>query len=388
MQQFSELPPLSLYLHFPWCIEKCPYCDFNSHALKDPLPEQAYIDALLADLDAQLPLIWGRPLHSIFMGGGTPSLFSVQAMETLLSALRARLNFPPDLEITLEANPGTAEQERFRGYRDAGINRLSVGVQSFNNRHLQQLGRIHDAREAIHAVEMAHQAGFDNINIDLMYGLPGQNVTESRSDLHMAMALGPTHVSHYQLTIEPNTLFYHQPPELPDEDRIIDIEDACREFLAEHGFVRYEISAYAQAGRQCAHNLNYWLYGDYLGIGAGAHGKLTKVAEQRILRRWNVKHPRDYLQAHNDAQRIAGTSVPDEAETAFEFMLNGLRLIQGFDSALIAQRCGFPVTKLDKPLQTAEQQGWIEWGLNNIRPSELGLQYLNNLTELFLPDGS
>ena len=388
MQQFSELPPLSLYIHFPWCVEKCPYCDFNSHALKDELPEQDYVAALLMDLDAQLPSVWGRTLHSIFMGGGTPSLFSVTAMESLMSGLRARLNFAPSIEITMEANPGTVEQDKFKGFYDVGINRISIGVQSFNNRHLKQLGRIHNAREAIKAIEVAHKAGIDKINTDLMYGLPDQTVGEARGDLQMALALGPTHVSHYQLTIEPNTLFHHQPPLLPDEDRLIEIEENCREYLADNDFERYEISAYAKPEQRCEHNLNYWLYGDYLGIGAGAHGKLTDAHQQCITRRWNIKNPRDYLAAKAPEAFIAGQSQPTEQETTFEFMLNALRLIDGFDSELIQQRCGFPISTIDTLLQQAEEKELIDWGLKTIKPTEHGLQYLNNLTEIFLPKHS
>ena len=383
MQQFTDLPPLSLYIHIPWCVRKCPYCDFNSHELKQTLPEQDYIRALLDDLEQQLPQIWGRGIHSIFIGGGTPSLFSVDSLALLLSELRARLNFAPDIEITLEANPGTAEQDKFSGFRQAGINRLSIGVQSFNDQHLQQLGRIHSAREAIKAIEMAHKAGFERLNIDLMYGLPGQTVGQARGDIQTALALAPTHLSHYQLTIEPNTFFYHQPPLTPDDDQIVDIEDACRAQLAAAGFARYEISAYAKASQQSQHNLNYWLFGDYLGIGAGAHGKRTDAPAQRIVRNRQHKNPRDYLAAAN---KTAGQDNPDTRTTQFEFMLNALRLTEGFDTELFQQRTGTPIRQIEAPLQEAERKGLIDWELKRIRPTTLGLQYLNDLTGLFLPD--
>jgi len=385
MQHFSELPPLSLYIHFPWCVKKCPYCDFNSHAKDAALPETDYINSLLADLDHELPLIWGRKLHSIFMGGGTPSLFSAEAMEQLMSGLRARLNFKPDTEITMEANPGTFEQHKFKSFNDIGINRLSIGVQSFNNKHLQQLGRIHDAKEAIRAIEVAHKAGFEKINIDLMYGLPSQTLGEAKGDLQMAMAMNPSHISHYQLTIEPNTYFHVHPPFVPDDERIADIEESCREMFAANGYDRYEISAFAKSGQQCQHNMNYWQFGDYIGIGAGAHGKLTDVAKQQIERRWKVKNPRDYLAASSTEQQTSGSQLLDQQTSAFEFFLNAFRLIEGFDSNLFALRTGQPISSVDKQLQLAESKGLIEWGLDTIRPTQTGLQFLNNLTELFLP---
>lgn len=383
MQQFTALPPLSLYIHIPWCVRKCPYCDFNSHEQKQTLPEQAYIQALLDDLDQQLPNIWGRTIHSIFIGGGTPSLFSVESFARLLSELRARLNLQPDIEITMEANPGTAEQDKFTGFRQVGINRLSIGVQSFNEQHLQQLGRIHSAGEASKAVEMAHNAGFERINIDLMYGLPGQSMDEALSDIQSALALAPTHLSHYQLTIEPNTYFYHHPPSTPDEDRVADIEQACQEQLVEAGFTRYEISAYAKDQQPCQHNLNYWLFGDYIGIGAGAHGKRTNAHEQQIVRSHQLRNPRDYLAANT---KTAGQDIPTARMTQFEFMLNALRLTDGFDSELFTQRTGTAIHQIKTALQQAEQKALIDWGLKQIKPTQLGLQYLNDLTALFLPD--
>ena len=388
MQHFTELPPLSLYIHIPWCIKKCPYCDFNSHELNDTLPEQQYIDALLSDLDQQLANVWGRSIQTIFIGGGTPSLFSAEGMNQLLSGLRARLNFPPTIEITLEANPGTVEQIRFEDFHAIGINRISIGVQSFNNKHLKQLGRIHSAREAIKAIEIAHKAGFEKINIDLMYGLPGQSIGEALGDLQCAFALNPDHISHYQLTIEPNTLFHHQPPLLPDDDQLTEIEEACREQLAMHDYLRYEISAFARPGQQCEHNLNYWQFGDYIGIGAGAHGKITFGAEQAIRRYWMVKNPRDYLDAANQSNqthRLSGSKKLSEKETAFEFFLNAFRLVNGFDTELFQLHCGLPISSIEKDLQLAEQKDLINWGLKEIQPTKLGLQYLNNLTEIFLP---
>ena len=386
MQHFTELPPLSLYIHIPWCVKKCPYCDFNSHELKDTLPEKQYIEALLTDLDQQLARVWGRSIQTIFIGGGTPSLFSAEAMNQLLSGLRARLNFPPTIEITLEANPGTVEQTRFEDFFSIGINRISIGVQSFNNQHLKQLGRIHSAREAIKAIEIAHKAGFNRINIDLMYGLPGQSAGEALGDLQCAFALSPDHISHYQLTIEPNTLFHHQPPLLPDDEQLADIEEACREQLEIHDFQRYEISAFAKAGQECQHNVNYWQFGDYIGIGAGAHGKITHGAEQAIHRNWMIKNPRDYLNATEQAQRLSGTRQLSEKETSFEFLLNAFRLIGGFDTELFKLHCGLPISSVEKGLQLAEQKDLINWGLKEIQPTKLGLQYLNNLTEIFLPD--
>jgi len=383
MQQFTALPPLSLYIHIPWCVRKCPYCDFNSHEAKQALPEREYIRALLDDLEQQLPQFWGRSIHTIFIGGGTPSLFGVESLAQLLSELRARLNFAPDIEITLEANPGTAEQEKFSGFREAGINRLSIGVQSFNDQHLQKLGRIHSAREAIKAIEMAHKAGFEQLNIDLMYALPGQSVGQAMGDIQCALALAPTHLSHYQLTIEPNTYFYHHPPLTPDDDHIVDIEEACREQLASAGFERYEISAYARESQQCAHNLNYWLFGDYLGIGAGAHGKRSDAHAQQIVRNRQHKNPRDYLSTQD---KTAGRDIPDARTSQFEFMLNALRLTEGFDTELFLQRTGTPIAQIETQLQQAEQKGLIEWGLKRIAPTPLGLQYLNDLTSLFLPD--
>ena len=385
MYNFTSLPPLALYIHLPWCVRKCPYCDFNSHQAPDTLPETEYVDALLRDLEQELPLIWGRPIVSIFFGGGTPSLFSAETLDRLFSGLRARLKLLPDIEITLEANPGTVEAGRFREFRALGINRLSIGVQSFQDEQLAALGRIHGGREAIAAAEAAHAAGFTDFNLDLMHGLPRQTVASGMADVRQAIALAPTHISYYQLTLEPNTLFHARPPTLPNDELLADIEEAGQTLLAEAGYAQYEVSAYARDGFRCAHNLNYWEFGDYVGIGAGAHGKLTLPAEQRILRRARVKNPRDY-------QALAGSAAayeeeaPPPREAAFEFMLNALRLKEGFAPHLFQERAGIPLGLINEQLQQAEGQGLLEWGLQRVAPTPHGWRYLNDLMQCFLPD--
>lgn len=386
MFHFTTLPPLSLYIHFPWCIEKCPYCDFNSHAVKDVLEEKAYIDALIADLEQELPLIWGRSIISIFMGGGTPSLFSPESIERLLSALRARLNFSPDIEISMEANPGTVEQGRFAEFRAAGVNRLSIGIQSFNDDSLQRLGRIHGRNEAIRAAEQAHSSGFNSFNLDLMYGLPQQSLPEAIEDIKTAIALEPRHISHYQLTIEPNTLFYHQPPQTADDDQLWEMQLACQQQLAKANYQHYEISAYARVGHQCQHNLNYWQFGDYLGIGAGAHGKISDAAQQQITRRSKRRQPRDYLEKAYSEKRVSDEKQLSTKDATFEFMMNTLRLKQGFETGLFTQHTGLVINQISTALQQAEEKGWIEWDTRHIRPTETGQQYLNDLLQLFLPD--
>ena len=388
MQHFTELPPLALYIHFPWCVRKCPYCDFNSHELKDALPEAAYIDALLQDLDQELPAIWGRPVVSIFMGGGTPSLFSPESMDRLISALRARLNLKTNIEITMEANPGTVERDKFTEFRAAGINRLSIGVQSFNDDQLVKLGRIHNARDAIRAAEAAHKVGLDNFNLDLMYALPAQTPQQAEQDVATAIDLCPSHISYYQLTIEPNTFFHHQPPLLPDDEVTHNIETRCRARLAEAGFIQYEISAYAKTGQRCQHNLNYWQFGDYLGIGAGAHGKLTDAHQQQISRRWKLKHPREYLAHADSPQRIDGSNILTANDASFEFMLNALRLIDGFDVALFEQRTGMALDVIEDTLNQAQEQGLLEQRTDMIRPSPRGLNYLNDLMAMFLHESA
>lgn len=378
--------PLSLYIHFPWCVRKCPYCDFNSHEFEGELPEAAYINALLADLQQSLPAIWGRPIESIFIGGGTPSLMSAEGLERLLSSLRALLGLTPECEITLEANPGTVEQGRFAEYRAAGVNRLSIGVQSFAEEQLKRLGRIHSRDEALRAAEAAHAAGLDNFNLDLMFGLPGQSAEQALADVQQAVALEPAHISYYQLTIEPNTAFAHQPPVLPEDDALWAIQQQGQETLAVAGYVQYEVSAYARDGWQCRHNLNYWRFGDYLGIGPGAHGKLTHPAEGRVERVWKQRHPRRYLESADTLQVVAGRRDLSREDLALEFMMNALRLHDGFDSALFQAHTGLPITVVEQPLREAERLGLVEWGLHRITPTERGRNYLNELLELFMAE--
>jgi len=384
MFQFTALPPLSLYIHFPWCVRKCPYCDFNSHAVRGDLPEDQYIDALLADLESDLPRVWGRPVRTVFLGGGTPSLFSPEAIERLLAGVRARVALVPEAEVTLEANPGTVETERFRGYRAAGVNRLSIGIQSFQPEQLHTLGRIHGRDEALAAAQAARAAGFDNFNLDLMFGLPQQTLDEALTDLRTALALHPTHLSLYQLTLEPNTLFHAQPPELPDEDVLAAMQEALQAELADAGFAQYEVSAYARAGRRCRHNLNYWQFGDYLGIGAGAHAKITDA--EGVTRLWKVKQPRDYLETVGTPAGLGGEQRPGRDDVVFEFMLNALRLTEGVPALLFNERTGLDLSCMQKPLTQAMARGLLEPGLEHIRPTPLGRRFLNELVALFLPE--
>jgi len=380
--RLTALPPLSLYVHMPWCVRKCPYCDFNSHELKGTLAETEYVDALTADLELSLPLVWGRRIHSVFFGGGTPSLFSAAAMDRLLMALRARLSIEPDCEITLEANPGTFEAAKFRDYRAAGINRLSIGIQSFNPAHLAALGRIHDDTEAWRAVEIASKH-FDNFNLDLMYALPRQTPAEAEADCAAAVSCGTTHLSFYHLTLEPNTVFYSKPPALPDDDAAAGMQEAIETRLAAAGFEHYETSAYAKAGRECRHNRNYWLFGDYLGIGAGAHSKLSFA--DRIIRQARYKQPKTYF---DQLQKNAPVFEEHEVTTRdlpFEFMLNALRLTEGFAVEMFAERTGLSITAAASALNEAEQRGLIERDHARIRPTVLGRRFLNDLLELFLP---
>ncbi len=385
MHQFTCLPPLALYIHFPWCVRKCPYCDFNSHEIRGELAERAYIDALIADLEQELPRIWGRTVNSLFMGGGTPSLFSADGIDRLLSALRARLTFAANIEITLEANPGTVEQYRFAEFHAAGVNRLSIGVQSFQNALLEQLGRIHDGKQAIRSAEAAHKAGFDNFNLDLMFALPGQNKQTATDDLHTAISLSPSHISYYQLTIEPNTLFHKHPPVLPNDELAWAMQCEGQSQLTTAGYNQYEISAYAQTDRQCRHNLNYWQFGDYLGIGAGAHDKITDMAQQTITRSWKIKHPDTYLAKATTKHRIAGSRILSEDDTTLEFMLNTLRLTNGFNNDLFQQHTGLKLSSIEQALQTAESNGWLIRDNEYIQPTEQGQQFHNDLVTLFLP---
>ena len=382
--QLAALPPLSLYVHLPWCIKKCPYCDFNSHEMaRAELPEQRYIDALIADLEASLPLIWGRSVHSIFIGGGTPSLFSPAAIDRLLAELRARLRLDADCEITLEANPGTFEKDRFKAFRHAGVTRLSVGVQSFNDAHLKALGRVHDSAQAIAAVEEA-AASFETFNLDIMYALPGQTLAGLEKDMRQALALSPPHISIYHLTIEPNTYFAKFPPVIPEEDLAYAMLDRITEMTAQAGMQRYEVSAYAKPGHRCFHNLNYWQFGDYLGIGAGAHSKLSFA--HRIVRQVRWREPGLYTE-----NALAGEAVTQEAEVSradlpFEYMLNALRLRDGFKLQDFAEKTGLPVSALQTGLDEAERKGLIERDLTSLRPTERGFDFLNDLQSLFLSD--
>ena len=381
-------PPLSLYVHLPWCVRKCPYCDFNSHEHRAGAPPfDAYVDALIADLDFDLPLAWGRTVHSVFFGGGTPSLFPPEAIDRFLQAASARLRFVPEIEITLETNPGTVEHGPFAGYRAAGVNRLSFGVQSFDDGCLQRLGRIHSGGDARRAVLAAQDAGLQNINLDLMYALPGQTLAMALDDVERGLALGPTHLSHYQLTLEPNTVFAVRPPDgIPDIDAAWDIQEACQARLAEAGFAQYEVSAYARDGRQCAHNLNYWKFGDYLGIGAGAHGKLTLGADQQVLRRWKSKHPADYLLKAGTPAAIGGDEVLNAARLPFDFMLNALRLNDGVPLAMFEARTGLARSAIAPQLDEARTRGWLEPDPDWLRPTELGRRFTNDVIGLFLRD--
>ncbi|WP_180683926.1 radical SAM family heme chaperone HemW [Tepidicella baoligensis] len=386
--RLPALPPLSLYVHLPWCLKKCPYCDFNSHEWRraagqgGDLPWADYLDALRADLESSLPLIWGRTVHSVFIGGGTPSLFPPEAIDRLLSDIRARVRLEADAEITLEANPGTFETDRFRGYRQAGVNRLSVGVQSFDDRFLRALGRVHDGAQARAALEEA-ACHFDTFNLDLMYALPGQTLADLERDLAMALAYAPPHLSVYHLTLEPNTYFAKHPPVLPDDDTAYEMLDLITQRTGESGMARYEVSAYARPGHQCWHNTNYWQFGDYLGIGAGAHGKLS--FPHRIVRQVRWREPRRYMEQALLGQPMASEEEVPPVELPFEFMLNALRLREGFELTDFSDRTGLPVTAILQALQEAERRGWIERDLQRIRPTAHGFDFLSDLQALFLP---
>ncbi|MGC8113863.1 radical SAM family heme chaperone HemW [Metapseudomonas otitidis] len=382
LPQGFQLPPLAAYVHIPWCVRKCPYCDFNSHAAGPELPETDYVDAVLADLEQDLVHVHGRPLTSIFFGGGTPSLFSAAALGRLLEGIERRVPFAPDIEITLEANPGTFEQAKFSAYRQLGINRLSIGVQSFQGDKLKALGRIHDGSEAIRAADMARNAGFDNFNLDLMHGLPDQSLDDALYDLRTAIAQGPTHLSWYQLTMEPNTVFWSQPPQLPEDDLLWDIQEAGQALLAEAGYAQYEVSAYARAGRQARHNLNYWTFGDFLGIGAGAHAKLSSP-EGRIQRTWKTRLPKDYLDPAKAFQ--AGARELDADELPFEFLMNALRLTDGVPAGLYPQRTGLPLADLAASRSEAEAQGLLQADPARLAATPKGQLFLNDLLQRFLP---
>ena len=380
-----SLPPLALYVHIPWCVRKCPYCDFNSHNRPEKLPQDEYVAALLADLEQDLPLVWGRPVTSIFFGGGTPSLFSGDAIAAFLDGASARLRFRPDLEVTLEANPGTIEHDHFEAYARAGVNRLSIGVQSFDDGCLARLGRIHDADQAERAVKLAQDAGFSNINLDLMYALPGQDMAMARRDLECAFALAPTHISHYQLTLEPQTPFAKHPPKgLPDHDAAWTMQESCQELLSEHGYRQYEVSAYAREGHECAHNVNYWRFGDYLGIGAGAHGKITLPAEDAILRRWKLKRPSAYMESAASDKRIGGDDWIGTEQRPFEFMLNALRLVDGFSLLDFEARTGLSRDTIATTLGDLFDKGLLEQQGDHLTPTDMGRRFLNDVMGAFL----
>ncbi|WP_027858085.1 radical SAM family heme chaperone HemW [Marinobacterium jannaschii] len=374
-----QLPPLSLYIHIPWCIRKCPYCDFNSHAVRDELPEADYITALMADLEQELNSVAGRELQSIFIGGGTPSLFSAEALKEILQGVEQRIPFAQGIEITMEANPGTFEQEKFEGFREAGVNRLSIGIQSFQDEQLKALGRVHCSDEARHAAGTARKI-FDNINLDLMHGLPGQGLEQALDDLRSAIALQPDHLSWYQLTIEPNTEFHSRPPSLPVDETLWTIQEQGQVLLAAEGYAQYEISGYARNGKQAVHNLNYWRFGDYLGIGAGAHGKVT-LPTGEVLRRWKLRQPKAYIGEENrlsGADRIAPDALP------FEFMMNVLRLHQGVDSSLFELRTGLKLETIHRQLEAARMKGLLVEDPQRLQPTQQGRLFLNNLLEMFL----
>ena len=389
--KLTALPPLSLYIHFPWCEKKCPYCDFNSHQIKDVsgdakasqgFDEGRYIKALIADLETELPRIWGRQVHSIFIGGGTPSLLSAEAMNALLSAIRARVNLEPDCEITMEANPGSVETEKFAGFAKAGINRVSLGIQSFQDAQLKALGRIHNGAQAKHAIEIAMQH-FKSVNLDLMYGLPNQSLEAAKADIETALSFKTPHLSFYNLTLEPNTYFVNFPPKLPNEDDVDAIFEQNLALLEQAGYRRYEVSAYAKKAQECKHNLNYWRFGDYIGIGAGAHGKIS--FPDRITRQVRERHPETYMQAieTNGNALIEARDIPAK-DLPFEFMLNALRLTDGVDTNTFSERTGLPLNVVSKGLDEASKKGLLDSNPSKLKATEQGLRYLNNLQEMFL----
>jgi len=409
--QTTELPPLSLYIHIPWCIRKCPYCDFNSHNVPQALPQDEYVEALLRDLDQDLTLAQGRPLASIFFGGGTPSLFAPERIARILDGVAARLHLADDAEVTLETNPGTVEHGPFADYRRAGINRISFGVQSFDDGALQRIGRIHDAAQAERAVKQAQDAGIGNLNLDLMYALPQQTLAGALADVEKALLLQTPHLSHYQLTLEPNTAFAASPPPLPDDDLALDMQEACQQRIAAGGLQQYEVSAYARPGRECVHNLNYWHFGDYLGIGAGAHGKVSSTVGKRtpgaceigtadsaqasglpnqrafqIRRRWKVRTPRGYLEHAATTRRIGGDDAVAADQVPFEFMLNALRLNEGFALEEFASTTGLDEQALRPQLDEALRQGWLELTSGHVRTTPFGRRFLNDVIAAFLPE--
>lgn len=388
MLERTTLPPLALYIHIPWCVRKCPYCDFNSHAASGDIPQDSYITALIADLGHDLPYLMERRVGSVFIGGGTPSLLSAASVDRLLSQVRCDVPLTPDCEITLEANPGTIEAGRFSELRRVGVNRLSIGVQSFNDVLLKRIGRFHGAKQAIAAVHSAAAAGFENVNLDLMYGLPGQTMREALCDVETAIALRPSHISHYQLTIEPNTLFHRYPPSLPKEDAIWVMQNRCQDRLARAGFEHYEVSAFAHHGMRCIHNLNYWSFGDYLGIGAGAHAKLSDPIHPRIKRIVKQKHPRQYLDCVESGDFVMSEVFVPKEEIPLEFMLNALRLKDGFSIRQYETTTGMSIDVIEDCLQQAEERGLLARTSSAIRPTPLGQRFLNEVLLMFYPDGA
>jgi putative oxygen-independent coproporphyrinogen III oxidase len=380
--RFDALPPLALYVHIPWCLKKCPYCDFNSHERRGEVPEARYVASLMRDLEFALPSIWGRRIVSVFLGGGTPSLFSPEAIDAILAGVRARVPLLPDAEVTLEANPGTFERAKFAAFKAAGINRLSLGVQSFDARFLAALGRVHDEHEARAAAEAAIEI-FGNVNLDLMYALPGQTLDDARADIAAALGFAPPHLSFYHLTIEPNTLFHRHPPKLPDDELSADIEDLVDTSLASAGYVNYETSAHARPGYECRHNLNYWRFGDYLGIGAGAHSKIS--FHNRVVRQIRYKKPQQYLEQAELGAPLLEEHEVTRADIGFEFMLNALRLAEGVPVGLFRERTGYPLTLVEKELEKAEKRGLLERDHVSLRASPLGQRFLNDLQSMFLP---
>jgi putative oxygen-independent coproporphyrinogen III oxidase len=388
MFQFTAPPPLSLYIHMPWCVRKCPYCDFNSHEAGDEVPEQAYVEALIADLEQDLPLVRGRPVETVFIGGGTPSLFAPSSIDALLGAVRARLPLKPGAEITLEANPGTVDQARFRGYHDAGITRLSLGIQSFQPGLLASIGRIHDDRQGLAAVHSAQEAGFENLNLDLMFGLPGQDIEAALADLRMAIGLQPAHVSWYELTLEPNTWFHHHPPRLPDDETRWRMQQEGLALLQAGGYRRYEVSAYALEERECRHNLNYWRFGDYLGIGAGAHAKLTDAARQTVTRYAKTRHPRAYLERAHHPERLGSVTALTARDVVLEFAMNALRLDAGFTVDGFRAATGLPFSAAAGALHASLERGLLEQNRDVIRTTPRGQRYLDELLQYWIAEES
>ncbi len=385
--KFTAPPPLSLYVHIPWCVRKCPYCDFNSHGLREAAPPvDDYVAALLADLEQELPAVWGRTVQTVFIGGGTPSLFPAAAIERLLAGIRSRVNLRPGAEITLEANPGTIEHDDFAAYREAGVTRLSLGVQSFDDDRLVALGRIHDGATARAAAEAALAAGFESVNLDLMFGLPQQSVADALADLETAVGLGPGQISWYQLTVEPNTAFHREPPPLPDDDACWTMQQAGHALLAAHGYTQYEVSAHARTGHRCRHNLNYWRFGDYIGIGAGAHGKITDAGRDCVQRYWKVRHPRDYLKRVAAGTQTAERRTLSTEDAIFEYAMNALRLNTGFTPDAFESATGLPFGRLSPMLARARDLELIAPGDTRVAPSERGRRYLDELVQLFLPE--